>query len=138
MFGAGSGPSVSAGIISGAGVHNAAGIRDVSAPDDHYTTGPHCRVVEPRVGRVDGAGGCPTVGARVISPAGIQIMGGTVAKVSAPDNHFAAGPHCRLAFSGRGRVGEGRCSPRVIGAATRGTSYYRKLVGAVHLNPLGD
>ena len=29
-------------------------------------------------------------------------------------------------------------SPRVIGAATRGTSYYRKLVGAVHLNRLGD
>ena len=45
---------------------------------------------------------------------------------SAPDDHFTAGPHCRVR-SGQGCVGECRWSPRVIGAATRGASYYRKM-----------
>jgi hypothetical protein len=40
--------------------------------------------------------------------------------------------------SSRGRVGDAGWSPRVIDAAAQGTSYYRKLVGAVHPNRLGD
>ena len=35
-----------------------------SAPDDHFTAGPHRRVTASSSGRVGGAGGCPTVGAR--------------------------------------------------------------------------
>ena len=45
------------------------------APDDHSAAGPHCRVIDSRVGRVGGAGGCPTISARVISAAGIKNVG---------------------------------------------------------------
>ena len=58
----------------------------------------------------------------------------TPTAVTAPDDHFTAGPDCCVAASGSRGIGECRWSPRVIGAATRGISYYRKLVGAVHLN----
>ena len=42
-----------------------------SAPDDHFTAGPDCRVRFGQ-GRVGRAGGCPTVGAGIVSPAGIK------------------------------------------------------------------
>ena len=73
-----------------------------STPDDHFTAGPHCRVTASGIGRVGGAGGCPTVGAGIVSPAGVQNRR---RHHSAPDDHFAAGPHCRVTLSGRGRVG---------------------------------
>ena len=38
-----------------------------SAPDDHFAAGPYCRVQRSAVGRVGGAGGCPTVGAGIVS-----------------------------------------------------------------------
>ena len=43
-----------------------------SAPDDHFAAGPHCRVTISAIGRVGGAGGCPTIGAGIVSPAGVQ------------------------------------------------------------------
>ena len=63
-------PTVGAGIVSPAGVETAVII--ISAPDDHFTAGPDCRVILSGSGCVGGAGGCPTVGARIISPAGVQ------------------------------------------------------------------
>ncbi len=42
------------------------------APDDHFAAGRHCRFACSSRGRVGGAGGCPTVGAGIISPAGVQ------------------------------------------------------------------
>ena len=62
-----------------------------STPDDHFTAGPDRCVSIPRVGRVGGAGGCPTIRAGIVSPAGVQIGD---AIISAPDDHFAASPHC--------------------------------------------
>src|SRR5205823_7611058 len=94
-------------------------------PDDHFTAGPHCRVKVSGFGRVGGAGGRPTVRAGIVSPTGVEKV---QASNSAPDDHFTAGPHCRVTVSGRGRGSECRWSPSVIGAATRGTSYYRKRV----------
>ena len=73
-----------------------------SAPDDHFTAGPDCRVTVSRSGRVGGAGGCPTIRAGIVSPAGVEIVGG---HRSAPDDHFTASPHCRVHVSGSGRVG---------------------------------
>ena len=49
----------------------AAAIR--STPDDHFTAGPDCRVMVSGRGRVGGAGGCPTIRAGIVSPAGVQI-----------------------------------------------------------------
>ena len=45
-----------------------------AAPDDHFAAGPHCRVKLSSVGRVGGAGGCPTIGAGIVSAAGVQIV----------------------------------------------------------------
>ena len=41
-------------------------------PDDHFAAGPDCRVIVSADGRVGGAGGRPTVGAGIVSPAGVQ------------------------------------------------------------------
>ena len=44
-----------------------------SAPDDHFAAGPDCRVISSGAGSaVSGAGGCPTVGAGIVSPAGVK------------------------------------------------------------------
>ena len=71
----------------------------ISAPDDHFTAGPHCRVIIAGRGRVGRAGGCPTIRAGIVSPAGVSI------RKSAPDDHLIASPYCRVFGSARGRVG---------------------------------
>jgi hypothetical protein len=63
--------------------------------------GPHCRVKVSDMRRIGSAGRRPTIGAGIISPAGIQ-SGNTVK--SAPDDHFAAGPYCCESGSPSGRV----------------------------------
>ena len=78
------------GLYLPAGVQIAAAV--ISAPDDHFAAGPHCRVSSSASGRAGGAGGCPTVGAGIVSPAGVQKL----PSKSTPDDHFAAGPHCRV------------------------------------------
>ena len=82
----------------------------ISAPDDHFTVGPYCRVIASGSGRVGGAGGCPTIGAGIVSPAGVQIAASVI---SAPDDHFAAGPHCRVSESASRRVGGAGGCPTV-------------------------
>ena len=44
-------------------------------------------------GCVGGAGGCPTVGAGIVSTAGVHKA---AAIISAPYDHFSASPHCRV------------------------------------------
>src|SRR5207253_5813454 len=106
-----------------------------AAPDDHFAAGPHCRMLVSGIGRVGGGGGCPTVGAGIISPAGVQIAADTS---SAPDDHFAAGPDCRVTVSGSGRVGKAGGCPCVVGAQTCGspvirlTRYCREVVVCAH------
>ena len=80
-----------------------------SAPDDHFTAGPHCRVNVSASGRVGGAGGCPTIRAGIVSPAGVQIV---AASQSTPDDHFTASPHCRVK-SASGRVGRAGGCPTI-------------------------
>jgi hypothetical protein len=57
--------------VSPAGVKVVGAI--TSAPDDHLTPSPHCRVSNSAGRRIDSASGCPGVGARIVSPAGIKI-----------------------------------------------------------------
>ena len=84
------------------------------SPDNHFTAGPDCCVHPPLTWCVDGAGGCPTVRARIVSPAGVKRYGRLSAwDASAPDNHFTAGPHCRVKGSGRGRVGRAGGCPTI-------------------------
>ena len=86
-------------------------------------------------GRVGGAGGCPTVGAGIVSPAGVQIR-------MVPSNP----PQTIISLPVQTAV----CPYRAVGALvsagcestchrvqpTRGTSYYRKLVVGGHLTAL--
>ena len=64
-----------------------------SAPDDHgasrFTSGPHCGVRVSSRGRVGGAGSSPSVRARNVLTARIQILGETRA---APHDHLCPGP----------------------------------------------
>ena len=71
----------------------------IPAPDDHFTASPNCRVTVSGSGRVGGAGGCPTIRAGIVSPAGVQQDVDTVN--SAPDDHFTAGPDCRVMSLGQ-------------------------------------
>ena len=71
---------------------------NVSAPDDHFTAGPDCCVRDSANGRVGGAGGCPTIRAGIVSPAGV------IERTSTPDDHFTAGPDCRVTVSARGAL----------------------------------
>ena len=128
-------PTVGAGIISPARVGH---VLPSAAPDDHFAAGPHCRVSPSASGRVAGAGGGPTVGAGIIPPAGVKRAVTVNVGASAPDDHFAAGPHCRVVHAASGRVGRARWSPCVVDATTRReqvirvTRYYWKRVVGAH------
>ena len=71
----------------------------ISTPNDHLAAGPHGRVKPRASGRVGQAGGCPTIRAGIVSPAGVESWPGNP---SAPNNHFTAGPHCRVNGSSQG------------------------------------
>src|SRR5439155_13337683 len=102
------------------------GIISNSAPDDHFTAGPDCRVSGSAIGRVGGVGGCPTVSAWVISPAGVQIL--EIVILSAPDDHFTASPDCRVTEPGCGRVGGAGGCPSIRSASGRRIRYRGKRV----------
>src|ERR1700704_2582280 len=82
-------------------------------PDDHFAASPHCRVPISCRGRVGGAGGCPTVRAGIVCPAGVKKE---TAIPSAPDDHFTAAPDRLVKISGRGHApGVGGCPTVRIG-----------------------
>ena len=117
--GAGGCPTISARIVSPAGVQMARDpinkIIKIPAPDDHFASCPDCRVPLSAIGCIDGAGGCPTIGAGVVSSAGVQKKGGIEIVKSAPDDHFTSCPHCRVIVSGARRVGGAGSGPTVGG-----------------------
>ena len=103
-------PTIGAGIVSPAGIHEVA--ENASTPDDHFTASPHGGVRVSWIRRVGGACGCPTVGAGIVFPSRVQI--GCIIS-STPDDHFTASPHCCMVCSCFGRVG-GAGSRPTIGA----------------------
>ena len=102
-------PTVRAGIVSAAGVQLvAAESITISAPHDHFTATPHCLCEGlGQTGAFVGAGCCPTIGAGIISAPGVQLHTGKYA-TSTPDDHFAAGPDCRVLSTGQLRRIDGR------------------------------
>ena len=97
---AGGCPTIRAGIVSPAGVENVAAIK--SAPDDHFTASPHCRVKVSGSGCVGGAGGCPTIRAGIVSPAGVQVACRCQIR---PRRSFRCRSTLPCDVSGSGRVG---------------------------------
>ena len=107
-------PTVSTRIVSATGIEVNKGTAVLSAPDNHFSPSPDRSVKASRLGRIDGASCCPTVRARTISAAGIEII---AAIGSAPDYHLTASPDRCVTLSGSGRVGNAGGCPRVIGAS---------------------
>src|SRR5262245_28438522 len=83
-----------------------------SAPDDHFTAGPDCRVQPSGIRRVGSAGRRPTIKIGIVSAAVIEI--GCVIS-STPDDHVASGPDCRVSFSATGCVSGAGGRPTIIG-----------------------
>ena len=96
---AGSCPTVRAGIVSARRCSN------MLRPFIRPRRSSRCRSRLPcesrGSGRIGGAGGGPTVGAGIVSPAGVQRLPPIR---SAPDDHLAAGPHCRVLVSALGAL----------------------------------
>jgi len=84
----------------------------ITAPDDHFTAGPDCRVELACSGGIVGAGGYPIIRARRISPPGVQI-GETSIRFSAPDDHFATRPDCGVSYPASWNVGRASGRPAI-------------------------
>ena len=125
---AGGCPAVGAGIVPPAGVKNG-GIAVCSAPHDHFAAGPDCSVTASAAGALVVLVGVQLSVLGLYLPPLLKMP----RSYPAPHDHFAAGPDCRVSPSDRRLVVDVGCSPRVIDAATRGISYYRKLVGDIVL-----
>ena len=82
--------------------------------------------------RTDGASGCPTIRARIVSAARICI-GATGS--STPDNHFAAGPYCRVIISPSGRVGDAGGCPAIDGRVVSAAAVQILVADAAVLRP---
>ena len=78
-----------------------------SAPNDHFTACPHCRVTDSAIRRVGCVSGCPTIRHGIVPAAVVKKVDGIVKP--APDNHFATAPHCSVTHSRRGSVASGSC-----------------------------
>src|SRR5262249_40039315 len=93
------------------------------APDSEFAAGPYCCVRSSGIWRIDGTGGCPTVGCGVVSPPRVEIPDGAIE--SAPDDHLAAGPNCGVFLSGIWRIdGAGGC-PTIGGGIISAAGVYR-------------
>ncbi len=136
--GAGSSPTVGTGIVSSTGTRNwwsrtrngcwsrswragwcpvslasvQIGEAIITAPDDHFTARPDCRVELAWSGRIVGAGGYPIIRAGIISPPGVQISETTI-RFSAPDDHFATGPDCGVICPASWNVGRASGCPAI-------------------------
>src|SRR5207237_928424 len=75
--------------------------------NDHFTAGPHCRVMASGERRV--AGSYPTIGSRIVSPADVRIA----AMIATPDDHLTATPHCRVKLSAGGCIGGAGICPSI-------------------------
>src|SRR5438270_4609632 len=103
-------PSICGGIVSPACVQSSLGVK--SAKHDHFAAGPDRSVAVSGGGHVDRACRSPGVCRGSVPSAAIQIA----AVGPAPDNHFTAGPDCRLEVSCDRRAGEVRDCPSIVSA----------------------
>jgi hypothetical protein len=100
--------------VSPAGVQLVvAAIIKIPTPDDHFSASPHCCVRVSASWRVGGAGSCPTVRARIVSPADVEIGAANATSITTPDDHFTASPDCRLQVALSGGVGGAGGCPTV-------------------------
>src|SRR5207253_5316442 len=101
-------------------------------PHDHLAAGPHCRVKFSASGGIVGAGSCPTICAGIVSAPSVQPVTNTIIKISAPKDHFTAGPDYRVIDSRRRRVGGAGCCPTVCAGivSPAGAKILRQVISA--------
>ena len=80
-----------------------------SAPDDHFTASPDCRVRESTRRRIGGAGSYPKIDIGIVSPAGVQTVG---APKPPQTIMLPPVPAPGVERSGIGRVASARGCPR--------------------------
>src|SRR5207249_8768441 len=92
---------------------NVTGVQTCALPisDNHLITGPDGRVRVPWEWRVGDASGCPTIRARIVSPAGVKLIVAT--QRSSPDNHFTASPDGRVRVASGWRISGARRCPTI-------------------------
>jgi hypothetical protein len=109
-------PTVRVRSVSSASADNmAVGSTVFPTPHDHLTARPYSRVRVSDIGRVGGTGGCPRVGAGIISASGVEVLAVGKTEFPTPDDHFTASPDCCMFVSGIGRVGRADSRPTVRG-----------------------
>jgi hypothetical protein len=81
--------------------------------------GPYCRVIGSAIGCAGRAGGCPAVGAGIISSAGVQIVTAAIIKIPSPDDHLATSPDCRVRAPRTWRVSSAGGCPGIPGGIIR-------------------
>src|SRR5206468_12485964 len=70
-----------------------------------------CPLTLSAVGRGAGVCSCPSRRTAIVTPAAVATPVAPI--ISAPDDHFAAGPHCAVTVPGRRRVGGAGGCPTV-------------------------
>jgi hypothetical protein len=100
-------PTVHAGIVPSACVHEKWRERDRPTPYNHFAAGPHCGVKVSGLRGVIGASWCPDIYTRIISPTGVHPDLDHM--ISTPDDHLGAGPDCRMIKCTNGRISRGWC-----------------------------
>src|SRR5882724_9766099 len=101
---AGRRPAISRRIVSRAGIQPGAAATIVvvgSAPDNHLTTRPHCRVIDSGTWGAGGVESRPRVGREIVAAASVIAVADIL---SAPDNHLGSRPHRGVIASRCGRI----------------------------------
>ena len=118
---------IRAGIVSARRCSNSRCSSILSAPDDHFTAGPDCRVIS-SASRARwwcwwlSNYPCWDCISRRCSDSLTTLL------ESAPNDHFTAGPNCRVTGSGNRGVSGGRSRPRIICARRIPLGNFRKSV----------
>ena len=127
-------PGVGSGVVPPAIVEIDAVISP--APDNHLTASPDCGVDIAAGGCVGGAGGCPTICARAVSPTGVGIIQERIN--SSPNDHFAAAPDCGVRFSADGRVNGAAGCPNIRSGIVSTAGIQIEVPGTVVVNATPD
>ena len=98
----------------------------LAAPDNHFAASPDSGVTGSGTGCVCGARSRPCIRAWIIFAASGEIhRAGVGALHATPDDHFSAGPDCRVTTSGFGRVGSAsRCPALCAWIVSRAVTEY--------------
>jgi hypothetical protein len=86
---------------------------------------------------VDDAGGYPTIGGGIVFSAGVHKVIDTIVEKPAPDNHFIAGPDCRVPISAIRWVDDARSYPTIGGGIVFSAGVH-KVIATIVEKPTPD